>query len=105
MAVWRIIDTRPLADPAAPGGYDSNQAWEVDVQHRQTGERETLRVDRAGNEPFDAFPEECRRAMQTQGRSAVQLYSDAPRMPRRIVLTTDGIRPDFGDAGSRPPGH
>jgi hypothetical protein len=48
--------------------------------------------------PFDAFPDECKRAIQTQGRSAVQKYGDAPTLPTRIILTTDGVRADLGEA-------
>lgn len=94
MAVWRIIDTRPLADR---GGSEGNEAWAVEVENRQTAQREVIRVDRTGDHPFDEFPDECRRAMQTQGRSIVQKYLDAPRMPRQIDLMIDGFKPDFGE--------
>lgn len=93
MAVWRIVDTRSIAE-----GAEGARAWSVDVEERQTALRDVIHVDRVGDHPFDEYPDECRRAMRTQGRSVVQKYLDAPRMPRRIALTIDGVRPDFGDA-------
>jgi hypothetical protein len=91
MAVWRIIDTRSIAE-----GAEGARTWVVDVEARQTAERESIRVDRVGEHGFDEFPDECQRAMRTQGRTAVQKYLDLARPPRRILLTLDGIQPEFG---------
>ena len=93
VAVWRIVDTRSIAE-----GAEGARAWSVDIEERPTAQRDLIRVDRVGDHPFDEYPDECRRAMQTQGRSVVQKYLDAPRLPRRIALTIDGVRPDFGDS-------
>jgi hypothetical protein len=97
---WRITKTREIANAAA-GGYDSDRAWEVDLEDIATGERRRVRFDVAGGRSNQLL-DDSREVLRDRGRRFLRPFLHEDEPPKRIVLTTAGPRvADEEDAEAR----
>lgn len=91
MALWKIVGG-PREFDRTEDGADIDVGWAWDIEPAEGGERRTVRVLVAGGRAGSSeLPEECRRAVQTQGRSALQDVLDREDPPGRLMVSTGGI--------------
>jgi hypothetical protein len=86
---WDAVSSHPLKLPA---GRDVKAAWKVSSTQ---GGQKTLTIVLQVDEQDDAFPDECRTAIATEGRSAVAAYADQEWLPQRFLVTTTGLVPEY----------
>ena len=87
MVRWIVVSgPRGIAELA---DVDLAYGWAYDIE--RDNERRTVTVYLAGGLTVASVPEECRRAIHTDGRSAVEAVLDRARPPRYIALTSGGI--------------
>jgi hypothetical protein len=87
---WEIISGPREYKPGGVGG-SSDLGWAYVIEHGN--HRVTVRVDRAAalSEPSKATTEVVRRAIDTNGRSAVEAILDRRTPPRRLLIGTGGV--------------
>jgi hypothetical protein len=93
VARWRILKRRRF-DPHSTS-RTAKRAWALDAADGQTGTKVTVQVFQV-DYPDEAFPDECRLAISSGGRSALKPYLGEAELPRVILLTTDGVCPQWG---------
>jgi fido (protein-threonine AMPylation protein) len=86
---WEVVGG-PRKYDHTPEGADIDVGWAWDV--RRTGETRSVRVEVAGGR-LDSLhlPDESRRAIATEGRSALEPYLRTGEPPSRILVTSTGI--------------
>ena len=90
MTLWQNVSGASAYDeyqhgPDIDGGWD----WTL---RSETGEERTISVEVAGGEiDSSEMPEECRRAIGSEGWSAIVAHLDDAQPPRRITVSTRGL--------------
>ena len=69
---------------------DVEYGWAYELERDR--ERRQISVYVTPGTTVANVPEECVRAIRTDGRSAVEAVLDRDRPPRYIVLTSEGLR-------------
>jgi hypothetical protein len=87
---WRVVGSQQGVP--APGA-DAYRAWYVDASRNGDSARVEVRVARTVDAVAHAasLAEDSQRALATNGRSAVEKFSYRYRLPRTVVVTTQGV--------------
>lgn len=87
---WRVTRTR---HGRPTPGADASEAWWFDLERDGEKARVEVRVSGslAATRPHGRLPQEAARALQTQGRSAVDKFARQFRLPQTIVVGTHGV--------------
>ena len=92
MANWKNISGSTAYDDNA-GGLDIDVGWHWKIRN-ETGEERMISVEVAGGGIDSAeLPEECRRAIGSEGWSAIVEHLDDDQPPRRIMVSAGGLLP------------
>jgi hypothetical protein len=91
LPLWKVENVRP-GTPSR--GADAARAWYIDASRNGDSARVEVRVSgslAASQRSSDRFPSDTRKALQTRGRSAVEKFASRYRLPRVIVVGTNGV--------------
>ncbi len=92
MAKWRIVSGS--REFHAFAGRDISMGWARDIANG--GEHRTVSVCIAGSVTGATdLPDECRAAVRTHGRSAVNAVLDEENPPQIIGVTSTGLFPEY----------
>lgn len=90
-----MVRWKPILTSEA-GHRDSDRAWMVSVVDELSRKEVNVRVDVAAGRLDELHLPECRRAVITNGRSALEPYLKDERLPKQLVISSDGIHAAYG---------
>jgi hypothetical protein len=89
VAKWKIVGG-PREFEKTEAGHDMRVGWAYDIEG-PSGMRPIRVIVSRTAAAVPALPEESRRAISTQGKSAVRGFLDRVAPPRTIIVTTAGL--------------